>query len=84
MVMRDFKEKNHRLIMLRPSSKVLQSVQSLSEETITAVSSDAELVAVFKELTTTKRNQKIRAEVIDMSNGVPVGNAKDELTSTKL
>lgn len=84
MVMRDFKEKNHRLIMLRPSKEVLQSVQSLSEETIPVVNTDVELVAVLKELTTIKRIQEIGTEMIDMSNGKVAGGMIDELTSTKL
>ncbi|OAD55739.1 Sodium-independent sulfate anion transporter [Eufriesea mexicana] len=84
MVMRDFKEKNHHLIMLRPSKEILQSVQSLCEETIEVVNTDAELVAALKELNTTKAIKEIGAEVIDMSNGTTTSGARSELTSTKL
>lgn len=82
--MRDFKEKNHHLIMLRPSKEILRSVQSLCEETIQVVNTDAELVAALKELNTTKAIKEIGAEVIDMSNGTTTSGARSELTSTKL
>ncbi|CAK9833483.1 Sodium-independent sulfate anion transporter [Anthophora retusa] len=83
-VMRDFKEKNHRLIMLRPSKEILHSVQSLSEETIQVVNNDAELVAALKGYNTVKRIHEADAEVIDMSNGKATIATRNELTSTKL
>ncbi|CAK9817230.1 Sodium-independent sulfate anion transporter [Anthophora quadrimaculata] len=83
-VMRDFKEKNHRLIMLRPSKEILHSVQSLSKETIQVVNNDAELVAALKGYNTVKRIHEAGAEVIDMSNGKATIATRNELTSTKL
>lgn len=83
MVMRDFKEKDHRLIMLRPSTEILQSVQSLSQETIDVVNTDAELVATLKELNTGKRVRETGEEVIDL-NGKSADGTRDELPSTKL
>ncbi|XP_017892165.1 sodium-independent sulfate anion transporter-like [Ceratina calcarata] len=84
MVMRDFKEKDHRLVMLRPSKEILHSVQSLCSETIEVVNTDAELVATLKKLNAGKRVQETDAEVIDMTNGKSAGGTRDELTSTKL
>lgn len=84
MVMRDFKEKNHNLIMLRPSKEILRSIQSLSEEPIRVVNTDAEMMAVLKEWNTIKRTQEIGAELLDMSNGKTVIATKNEHTSTKL
>ncbi|KOC68511.1 Sodium-independent sulfate anion transporter [Habropoda laboriosa] len=84
MVMRDFKEKNHRLIMLRPSKDILRAMQSLSKETIKVVNTDAELVAALKEHNTVKRIHEAGAEVIDMSNGKTTIGTRNELTSTKL
>lgn len=84
MVMRDFKEKNHNLILLRPSKEVLKSIQSLSEETIRVVNTDAEMIAALKEWNTIKRTQEIGAELLDMSNGKPTSATKNENTSTKL
>ncbi|XP_003400635.1 sodium-independent sulfate anion transporter-like [Bombus affinis] len=84
MVVRDFKEQNHFLIMLRPSKEIVQSIQSLSKETIDVVNTDAELVAILKELSTTKVAKEIGAEVIDMSNGITISATRCELTSTKL
>ncbi|XP_043522296.1 sodium-independent sulfate anion transporter-like isoform X2 [Frieseomelitta varia] len=83
-VMREFKEKNHCLIMLRPSKEILRSVQSLSEETIHVVYTDAELVAILKEFSTTKAVKESGAEVLDMSNGTTINSTRSELTSTKL
>ncbi|KOX79689.1 Sodium-independent sulfate anion transporter [Melipona quadrifasciata] len=83
-VMRDFKEKNHFLIMLRPSKEILRSVQSLSKKTIHVVYTDAELVAILKEFSTTKAVKESGAEVIDMSNGTTINSTRSELTSTKL
>ncbi|XP_029039363.1 sodium-independent sulfate anion transporter-like [Osmia bicornis bicornis] len=84
MVMRDFKEKNHNLILLRPSKEVLRSIQSLSEETIRVVNTDAEMIAALKEWNTIKRTREIGAELLDMSNGKPTSATKNEHTSTKL
>lgn len=84
MVMRDFKEKNHCLIMLQPSKEVLRSIQSLSKETIKVVNTDTELVTALKELNTTKAIKKIGTEIIDMSNGTTTSDMRNELTSTKL
>ncbi|XP_076624180.1 sodium-independent sulfate anion transporter isoform X1 [Colletes latitarsis] len=84
MVMRDFKEKNHRLIMLRPSKEILRSVQSLCEETIKVVNNDIELMAALKKLSTSKRAPTISTEVIDMSNLKATDGTRDELTCTKL
>ncbi|XP_015436479.1 PREDICTED: sodium-independent sulfate anion transporter-like [Dufourea novaeangliae] len=83
-VIRDFKEKNHRLIMLRPSKEILQSVQSLSEETIKVANTDSELVAILKELSTGKRTLELTAEIIDMTNVKNPSRPKNEHTSTKL
>ncbi|XP_076234572.1 sodium-independent sulfate anion transporter [Calliopsis andreniformis] len=83
-VIRDFKEKDHCLILLRPAKEILQSVQSLSEETIRVVNTDAELAAVLKELNTKNRTQEINMEVIDISNGKATNSVSDELVSTKL
>lgn len=82
--MRDFKEKNHCLIMLQPSKEVLRSIQSLSKETIEVVNTDTELVTALKELNTTKAIKKIGTEIIDMSNGTTTSDMRNELTSTKL
>lgn len=70
--------------MLRPSKEILRSVQSLSKETIHVVYTDAELVAILKEFSTTKAVKESGAEVIDMSNGTTINSTRSELTSTKL
>lgn len=77
--MRDFKEKNHHLIMLRPSKEILRSVQSLSEETIRVVNTDVELGAILKELNTSERTQAIGMEVTDISNGKATGSSSTKL-----
>ncbi|CAL7934968.1 unnamed protein product [Xylocopa violacea] len=84
MVMRDFKEKDHCLIMLRPSKEILHSLQSLSEEAIEVVNNDAELVATLKELNTSRRAEEIGAEVIDFTYGKAASAIRVELTCTKL
>lgn len=78
-MMRDFKEKNHHLIMLRPSKEILRSVQSLSEETIRVVNTDVELGAILKELNTSERTQAIGMEVTDISNGKATGSSSTKL-----
>ncbi|XP_031837112.1 sodium-independent sulfate anion transporter isoform X2 [Nomia melanderi] len=83
-VINDFKGKNHRLIMLRPSAEVLRSVQSLSEEIIPVVYTDAELVAILKEFSMSKRVLEFNAELIDVTNVKPDAPPRDEHASTKL
>ncbi|XP_033336485.1 sodium-independent sulfate anion transporter [Megalopta genalis] len=83
-VISDFKEKNHKLIMLRPSAEVLKSVQSLSEEIIRVAHTDAELVAILKEYSLSKRVLEFDAELIDVTNLVIDGRPRDEHASTKL
>ncbi|XP_076752208.1 sodium-independent sulfate anion transporter [Xylocopa sonorina] len=84
MVMRDFKEKDHCLIMLRPSKEILRSLQSLSEEKIEVVNNDAELVATLKELNTSRTAEETGAEVTDLTHGKAASAIRVELTCTKL
>ncbi|XP_054007731.1 sodium-independent sulfate anion transporter-like [Hylaeus anthracinus] len=83
-VIREFREKNHCLIMLRPSKEVLQSVQSLSEETIMVATNDVELVAILKELSSFKRTPTVTMEIINLKSVKTTDGTRDELTSTKL
>lgn len=83
-VINDFKEKNHGLIMLRPSAEILRSVQSLSEEIIRVAYTDAELVAILKEFSMSNRVLEFNAELIDVTNVKSDSQPRDEHNSTKL
>ncbi|EZA61750.1 hypothetical protein X777_09371 [Ooceraea biroi] len=86
MVMRDFRDNDRQLIMLRPNSDVLKSVQSLSSKPILTARSDTDLLAVLREVEGTARS-----DARDANNDVEIPNCKiacensmDELTTTKL
>ncbi|XP_076655669.1 sodium-independent sulfate anion transporter [Halictus rubicundus] len=83
-VISDFKEKNHKLIMLRPSAEILKSVQSLSDEIIRVAQTDAELVAILKEYSLSKRVLEFDAELIDVTNIKADNRPRDERASTNL
>jgi hypothetical protein len=82
MVIKDFRDNNRRLIMLRPNSDVLNSVQSLSSRPILTATSDIDLLAILKEFTRPDRNMD---DDVEISNCKTVfENTTDEFTITKL
>ncbi|XP_066587801.1 sodium-independent sulfate anion transporter-like isoform X2 [Prorops nasuta] len=82
--MKDFKDANHRLIMLRPSDEVLHSVQALSKDPILTAKTEQELATMLRQAVP---EVKIRQTVI---NNMIVGSeeadneCKDATVSTKL
>lgn len=83
-VMKDFREQNHRLIMLRPSAEVLRCLESFSQEPILVAKSDHELVAVLKEFSGSKRIRETSIEVVDLANEKSLARTRGELSSTHL
>ncbi|KAG7210485.1 hypothetical protein KM043_012006 [Ampulex compressa] len=84
-VIKDFKDRKHRLIMLKPAPEVLQSVQSLSKETILVAKSDAELTTILKEFSAGRfYDRDMHVEINDHSGGKALACMRDELASTKL
>jgi len=82
MVIKDFRDNNRPLIMLRPNSDVLNSVQSLSSKSILTATSDIDLPAILKECTRSDRNMDDDVETSNCK--IPFENTADEFTVTKL
>ncbi|XP_015183774.1 PREDICTED: sodium-independent sulfate anion transporter [Polistes dominula] len=83
-LVKDFKDNDRYLILLRPITEILQSIQSLSNEPIVIAKTDVELLTMLKEFNGIKRmnsetytihNNFIRKTVVD---------ARDEFASTNL
>jgi len=82
MVIKDFRDNDRRLIMLRPNSDVLNSVQSLSSRPILTATSDIDLLAILKEFKRPDRNMDNDVETSNCK--IAFENTTDELTITKL
>jgi len=82
MVIKNFRDNDRRLIMLRPNSDVLNSVQSLSSRPILTATSDIDLLAILKEFTRPDRNMDNDVETSNCK--IAFENTTDELIITKL
>lgn len=82
MLIKDFRDKNCQLIMLRPNPDILNSIQSLSHKQILTARDEIDLITIlkeFKEFVTQNANVEIEA-----SNGKMISETTNELVSTWL
>lgn len=84
MVMRDFRDNNLYLIMLRPNPDVLKSIQSLSYKPIVTAKDEIDLITILKELANaTQFNQNINVRA-EFPNCKIISETTDEIITTKL
>lgn len=79
MVLKDFRDNNCELIILRPNADILKSIQSLSEKQILIARNDIDLIAILKEFKGIARDADIEMQI---SNDKTVSETTDEVTTS--
>ncbi|XP_029173687.1 sodium-independent sulfate anion transporter-like [Nylanderia fulva] len=77
MLLKEFRENNCRLIMLRPNSDILRSIQSLSDKEILTARDEIDLITILKQFVTQNAN-------VEVSRGKMNSETTLELASTWL
>lgn len=83
-LVKDFKDNDRFLILLRPVAEILQSIQSLTNELIVTAKTDVELLTILKELNGIKRINSESYAIPDDFKRKTIVDIKDELASTNL
>ncbi|XP_029672275.1 sodium-independent sulfate anion transporter-like [Formica exsecta] len=81
MLVKDFRDNNCQLIMLRPNSDILKSIQSLSHKQILTARDEIDLITILKEFKGMTQNANVE---IETSNGKMISKMTSELVSTWL
>lgn len=79
MVLKDFRDNNCELIILRPNADILKSIQSLSDKQILIARNDIDLIAILKEFKGIARDADIEMQI---SNDKTVSETTDEVTTS--
>nr|XP_012230213.1 PREDICTED: sodium-independent sulfate anion transporter-like isoform X1 [Linepithema humile]XP_012230214.1 PREDICTED: sodium-independent sulfate anion transporter-like isoform X1 [Linepithema humile] len=79
MVVKDFRDNNCQLIMLRPNPDILKSIQSLSDKQILIAGNDVDLITTLKEFKGIARDADVEMQV---SNSKPISETTDEATTS--
>lgn len=77
MLIKDFRDNNCQLIILRPNSNILKSIQSLSDKEILTARDEVDLITIFKNFLTQNAN-------VEVSKGKMNSETTLELVSTWL
>lgn len=80
MLAKDFRNNNCQLIMLRPNSDILKSIQSLSDEQILLARNEIDLITILKEFKNVTQN----VNEIEASNSKIISETRNEFVSTCL
>ncbi|XP_070163167.1 sodium-independent sulfate anion transporter isoform X3 [Polyergus mexicanus] len=78
MLVKDFRDNNCQLIMLRPNPDILKSIQSLSHKQILIARDEIDLITILKEFKGMTQNANVE---IETSNGKMISETTSELVS---
>nr|XP_050855019.1 sodium-independent sulfate anion transporter-like isoform X1 [Vespula vulgaris] len=83
-LIKDFKDNDRFLILLRPTAEILQSIQSLINESIVTAKTDVELLTILKEFNEMKCIDSESYVIPDDFKRKTVVDMRDEFASTNL
>ncbi|KAL2712869.1 sodium-independent sulfate anion transporter-like isoform X1 [Vespula squamosa] len=83
-LIKDFKDNDRFLILLRPTTEILQSIQSLINESIVTAKTDVELLTILKEFNEIRCIDSESYAIPDDFKRKTVVDMRDELASTNL
>lgn len=81
MLVKDFRDNNCQLIMLRPNPDILKSIQALSHKQILTARDEIDLITIFKKFKDMRQNTNVEIEAL---NGKMISEITNELVSTWL